>query len=568
MSSRTSRCGLAAALLLGLAATAFFFRIELASGFASAKGPHVDDRQVHWTLEWIARCLQRDTICASFWDPPIFFPARATLTLADPVAATGALYAVPRAFGAPPFPAFVATQITLTLAAFGAAFWLLRGRLGASTAAAAVGAFLFALGAPVAAQIDHPQLLARWPLPLLLGALLGLLEEPEPARRRRLWALAAAAWATQAWSALNLVWLASLLIVGFALTALLLPATRQQLARNWRSDLPAAAVSAGAALLAAWPLLRRMLAAEARVGGARYPEQWLAFTPQPESWLNVGNHNWIWGSLSGWAPIRDLPYPWEHQLGVGLVTTAACLGGVALAWRRPALRALFLACAGVLFVSLRWPGGATLWSVVHEYWPGAGSVRATGRLALVLLAPAAIALALALDRLLALGSRRHIAFGLLAAAVLLEQQRSFDAVPVAAAERRSERIAALVPADCPAFFWSPRTWGLGLTAAETQLDAMWAALELGKPTVNGYTSYAPVGWYGLHEHGLASREQRTSLRNFLSYWAAWSGLPAGEICWVLTRQGTDGLEPAGLERVDPARNPWPIAPAGGGTASP
>ncbi len=565
MTATARRAGLLAALLLGAAGIAFFFRIELTSGFAAAKGPNVDARQAHWMLEWVFHCVSGDPLCKDLWTAPYFHPARATLTYGDSTLGPGLLYAGMRAAGAPPAVGFALTQVVALALCFGAALWMLAGPLRLPAAPAALGAYLFAFGAPVAAQVDHPHLFARFPVPLLLGALLVLLEETEPRRRRIAWALAAGAWALQAWFNLNLLWLASFVTVCLAIAALALPGTRRALAGAVRTDGIAALASAAFAIAAVFPLLRRMIEAQRLLGGARELTQWYDFTPQPESWINVGAQNWIWGPLAAWPPIRDLPYSWEHELGIGLVTTVCCLAGVWLGRRRPALQALFLGSALAGLLALRWPGGFTLWRTIHEIWPGAESVRALGRLSLVLLAPAAIALALALTRLR--DARGRIAFGLLAAVVLLEQQRGFGAVDVAPAEERATQLAALVPADCPSFYWSPRWSPMNLPATVTQVDAMFAALESGKPTVNGYASYAPPGWYGLNEQIVDSPVRRAQLHDNLAFWALHAGAPKDEICWVLTRQGATGFELVRVRRVDPALSPWPDTLPGGSRAS-
>jgi hypothetical protein len=57
---------------------------------------------------------------------------------------------------------------------------------------------------------------------------------------------------------------------------------------------------------------------------------------------------------------------------------------------------------------------------------------------------------------------------------------------------RAQFVADRVPDDCTVFFWR------GQNATDPtyviQLDAMWAALELGKPTVNGYSGHDPPAW--------------------------------------------------------------------------
>jgi hypothetical protein len=103
------------------------------------------------------------------------------------------------------------------------------------------------------------------------------------------------------------------------------------------------------------------------------------------------------------------------------------------------------------------------------------------RVANVLLLPAAIgASAWAGDR------------GRLAAALslvcVLEQARTVPQLDVREEDGRVARLAERVDRNAAAFLW------VGADGARGQVDAMWAALRTGVPTLNGYSGNEPPGW--------------------------------------------------------------------------
>jgi hypothetical protein len=143
-----------------------------------------------------------------------------------------------------------------------------------------------------------------------------------------------------------------------------------------------------------------------------------------------------------------------------------------------------------------------------------------------LLVPASVGLALHLDRPRA-GRARWLAFAL-AALALAEQGQRLGAYDKAAKRADVAALASRIPTTCGAFFYAPSP---GRPDYETQLDAMWAALERGIPTVNGYSSNFPRGWE-LRDHSLRGEPDRDRLTAALSAWERSRQLPADRVCFV------------------------------------
>ena len=71
--------------------------------------------------------------------------------------------------------------------------------------------------------------------------------------------------------------------------------------------------------------------------------------------------------------------------------------------------------------------------------------------------------------------------------------------------------------------------------AFVDLDAMWAQMESGVPTVNGYSGNFPAGWQLLNPN-VASETPEELWRTRLDAWVARSGLDPARVCWVKVAQ--------------------------------
>jgi hypothetical protein len=213
---------------------------------------------------------------------------------------------------------------------------------------------------------------------------------------------------------------------------------------------------------------------------------------------------------------------WEQRLGVGLVTTAVVIATLYRERRRPGVRLLGLVAISIIALAVMYRGGVTPWSLVFRAVPGANAIRAVSRIGILLLLPAAVALALFVER----GGRWRVA---LAALALLEQGQRLVSYDKQATRAQMLALARQVPASCPAFFYSPV--GSARPNFETQLDAMWAALESGRPTVNGYSSNFPPGW-DLLQHNIAAEADRARLSAALEAWAKSRGIDPASLCWL------------------------------------
>lgn len=537
----------AALLLVGLW---LFFGAAVLSGLRELPSDDLDGSLNNLLLEQGALWARGETR-GGFLDLPGYFPVTGTRALTETDFAALPLYASFRALGAGTDAASVSTWACWLAALYAVVAVGLRRTLGASHLACSLGGFLVAFGSPRAAHFSHQQLYLQAPVVLALLALADLV--PRACRRDdgRLLAIGAIAAAAQAYACLYLAWMtAAVLLIGLAV-ALALPDCRRSLSSFVRATGPGLVGAAIAALVLIAPLALAWSSAQRALLGPTPPEIALVL-PSAASWLHSGWDARVWGWTTRILGAEALPSEWEQRLGVGLVTTVLVFGGFwsarNQAWGRWLAATLILTVA----LSTRWPGGFSPWPAIAGLLPGGEQVRAVPRLALVLLLPAAVGVALAIDRLRAGRWRRWVP--LLGALVVLEQAHPAPSHDQAGARIRQDALVAALPADCSVFHLSALEIAADRTlerhAGTYRVDAMWAALRSGRRSVAGYASHDPADfrlWFTraetldeLYWHG---RE--------LARWLRASGASEG-VCWLTVTEHDRSYSPLALVRLPTA----------------
>ena len=169
----------------------------------------------------------------------------------------------------------------------------------------------------------------------------------------------------------------------------------------------------------------------------------------------------------------------------------------------------------------------------------------------LILIPMAFALVHGLRRLGAGGARRAFV-AVVGAFVVLEQSQSHPAFEVAPLFERARQIASFVPADCDSFLYTlyrPQLAPRGRSRSNldqqySHVLAMWAALQLGKPTLNGYSGFPPPDWT-IWPSNLVLPGELDDQRQGLGRWILKTGLENETVCWVITEFG--GGEPLKID---------------------
>jgi len=188
----------------------------------------------------------------------------------------------------------------------------------------------------------------------------------------------------------------------------------------------------------------------------------------------------------------------------------------------------------------------SLWLGYSSMIPGGAAIRVVGRIVLILLIPAALGLAFLVEFL----ERKGWAVaGWIVALVCLAEQgvttKTFDA---AANRATIADIARRIDRGRTAFYYHPCD---NQRFYRYQLDAMWASLKTGEPTINGYSGHFPPDWVPFF---IVDFHPVLEVEDVLAEWERVRGLSPDRIQWI----GADC----------PRKNPVRSAGPPGGSTSP
>jgi hypothetical protein len=514
-------------LLLAIGLFTAFYP-TLLSGFTQVQQDLGDPRLVNYLLEHGFRWVHGWPGHESLWDPPFYHPARNIGALHDTLIGLGLLYWPVRWAGLPPDTAYQVFMLAVSSLNFAAAYLFMRRGLRVENTPAAAGAFLFAFANVRMARLLHQQLVAAYlPVLAILCVVLAFRSERRRQRTHAIWAFFALL-TLQMWSGFYHAWYL-ILSLGLAMAWAGLSRRLRMPVRAFLLDSWVAVTAGGVAFLAASsPMILRHLAAARDVGFHDFAGDVLPRTAHLASWLYMGTPNLMYGLLQERAPFASLPMPVEHQLASGLVTTVVALAGLWLARHRPLVRLMVAVGATLAVLSTVWPGGFTLWTWVYELVPGGAAIRAPARSALIMLLPLSAGFALAVGGLERRG--RFTVAALVLSVGIIEQVRYQPSFDKLRARDAVSRIASEVPEECPAFYVMtvPSTPGpLPYNPWKYHLDAMWAQLAVGSPTVNGYSGFQAAGWLPLYDNVVRDEDDRARLGRALTQWLDGRTLQAG-----------------------------------------
>jgi hypothetical protein len=523
--------------------------VVLAAGLACAFGPTIfsgfrrlqtdpgDTRFNHYVLEHSFRWVRGDELHRELWNPPFFAPQKNVLAYSDTLLAVAPAYWALRGGGLAPEPALAAWMMLMAGATFAAGYGLLRHGLRYGAAASSCGAFLMAFSSGRVNQLGHQQLLPHFFTIVAVHALLVLFtHETVGTRARRLWwAAFFGCFAAQFYAGYYYGFFLFLCLLLAAVGSLFVRSLRQAAWATVRRDVGFVAGAGGASALALIPLAWHYLQV-AREVGVRGPE--IAGLPRLVSFAYMGAANRLYGWTAGWKGFTDLPLAAEQAVGLGLVTSAVTLWFLWSRRRTPWVRVVtFVILAAFAFTTV-FAAKVYLFRVWYYAVPGIQAIRVMARFWILLAIPAGIAVAAATEAIRRrAGMPVAVVLALLCCAEQLTATASYDV------EMYRARIAAITekldPSESGPFFVAAAP---GEEPYLSQLDAMWAGLEAGRPTVNGYSGNFPPG-YELYESNAPDWQERL---------AAWeqARLPAEKVAVIDGEGGVRqvGAVPAGSAR--------------------
>lgn len=500
------------------------------SGFAVTPSDLGDTRFVHYLLEHALRWTLGQPLHSSYWSPPFFAPTTGHLAWSENMAGAAWVYFPFRLF-LEPHSAFQAWGLACGALNFASAYLLLRRGFKFSVIGSSVGAALFAFSAVRINQTMHWQLFPHFYTPVAAYAACRLVEASQLSPRQRVGYLAlfAAMAVAQLWASIYLGWfLIFIFAVGLAL-GLGWEKPRRELLFLVKSHPLALVVTAAVSLLVLYPMGWRYLEVAKQFGG-RPMEEALTMLPMPTTWLHMGHDSWMWGWLAKLDVFRRIPMEHEQRCGFGIVATL--LAAATFVHLRRDAKLIFV---GVLLLillattTLYSSDGFTPWRIVHAYFPGAQAIRAVARMAIVYMLGISIGVAAALTWL---AGQQKLKVAVLPLGALLVFEQGYN-TPGFSKELNRHDIAAVQAAiepGCEVFLMSP-VQGYG-PYWKYQLDAMWAAMMAGVPTLNGYSGQNPKDW-ALGEVNLRGAFDEPRVAQAAQQWiSSQPALLGKKPCWV------------------------------------
>lgn len=507
----------------------------LFSGFRLIQTDPGDTRFNNYVLEHTYRWLLAMPGHRDFWSPPMFYPARGTLAYGDLLLSFAPLYWFLRALVKEPDTAFQGWMLAVSGLNYVASYLFFRRCFALDVVPSALAALLFSFGSSRIAQLGHQQLLPQvYVISALvaIGMLFRAQAVPSSSRTVVFWmGVFCGSLVLQIYGGFYNAWFLILLLAVGAVAAVFDRKQRDLILSLVRAHLPAIVGLASVSLIATLPAVIGYVGAAQEVGFRKYKAVFELLPPW-QAWFYMGRDSLLYGWIAA-SGLLTVPNGSEHCLGVGLITVLAAAYGLHSARRSPAVRILTVLAGMIIAVTTVLPGGFSLWEIVYRVVPGAQAIRAVSRLGIFLLIPVALGVGLATQRLLKGGHRwATAAVALLCVAEQVHVTPAYDKYAIRA---DVAQLGQSIDPGCEAFLFTPRDPQRRMPFWRVQLDAMWASLDVGIPTVNGYSGNLPRGWEFYPGLIGSHRDERLFQRN-LRAWAERSEIQPDRICWI--RHGT------------------------------
>ncbi len=522
-------------LLAGMLA---LFHPTILSGFSLMQADPGDTRFNNYILEHGFQWISGNPFHASFWNPPMFYPATNTAAYSDILLGAAPPYWVFRLVGLPPDTAFQLWMLSMGILNFSVAFWVMRRELGLTAIASAGGAYLFAFAALRGNQMSHQQLLPQFLSMLAVFCLLRIFryqrsaEGASPWRARGLIALLAASVVLQLYAGFYLGYFLCLGLSTWFGIALLFREGRSVIGGVVRRHAVTIVLSLVISLVPLTWMGYHYLEGQRHVG----PRPWSevrSMVPRTESWLDIGPGSWLYGWTRQYVSFSWVPVEGEHRLGLGLATLVITVIGLFRMSRGTWGLITLLTALVIGLVAFSYLRTIVPWWVVFKIVPGASAVRAVTRIALLLLIAFSFGLAFFLDSI----RNQKIALALLLL-VCLEQGITTQSYGKYVVRSEVNRLASHIPAQAGSFYYAPcfirngkaRQWDQ--RSYKSQIDAIWAGLITRVPTVNGYSGNMPPEWSELYHLCIRSKSDEERIRAALERWLSTHGLDRSSVALI------------------------------------
>jgi hypothetical protein len=532
----------AAFLLLGLLAAC---HPMILSGFTQVQTDPGDTRFNNYILEHGYQWLANNPLHRSFWDPPMFFPARNTAAFSDILLGSAPIYWLCRLSGFYWDTSFQLWMMAVLALNYLLTVILLRRELGLSALSAIAGAYIFAFAGIRVSQLGHQQLLPQF---FSLVAVLALIKIFKPAAhptsspslsRDQVWIpVFFLALVLQFYASFYLGWFFAFGLLIFFLAGLLLQESRRQILQvvkgNYGMILASTLLAVAALSWMGWHYLL-----SSQITGHRPWWEVASMIPRLTSWIDMGPDNWLHSWTRTWIDFNSIPLEHEHRIGLGVLTGVIALAGLIkianTTWGRvTALTFLVIALAALDFF------GWSPWKVVFDIFPGARAIRAVTRVSLLLLLFFSLGVAFFCEYF----GLSKVFLSILLIIIGVEQIQTTGYYDKILVRDRIHQIAQKVPRDCQAFYYLPLQDNTRKSCDEHQIDAMWVQMVAQVPTINGFSGWHPPRWLTFFHWSVTATSDVSTMKSIISDWLSTQGLTSPTLVPV----GTDEVQIYGLFR--------------------
>jgi hypothetical protein len=439
----------------------------------------------------------------SLIDLSFFYPYPYVLGFSENLFGSFPVYLVGRLIAGKTDLAFQFWYLASYVVNYTAAYYSLR-KLDLRPVAAIIGALIFAFALPISAQTSHVQLSYRFGVPLAITSLIMFL-------RTARWAefLPAVGWFVwQFYCSIYigfflLLMLGSIVLMWF-LTTLYnsnIKIVVYKYFLSWEDQSFREKIFFILTIIFFIFIMALLLFPYLKVGeiyGAkRQASEIFSMLPQPGSYLLM-DESYIWKSFS--RIVSNIPMRHEHQIFIGLMPLLLTILGIfygILILRSQTFFIIFGSLLMLVALTLNLYGWS-LWGYLVNL-PLFSAIRAVTRIILVSLFPIAYLSGLIFDR-----QFKHSKTIACIVILLLIVEASLIKINSSSMIEWRQRVAKVMeevphPLDPRSIlFFAQRGGGLNIIE---EIDFMWASLNLGVPTLNGYSGMVPPGYgnnYGVN----------------------------------------------------------------------
>ena len=447
-----------------------------------------------------------------------FYPFPFILGFSDNLFGSYPFYFFARLFARYPEQAFGIWYAISYALNFSSTYYVLR-KLNLSNVASITGAVIFTFAFPVSAQTSHVQLAYRFATPMAILETIQFLRDQS---WRSL--MISFIWLTwQFYCSIYLGFFLGLMIVAiyivYGLRSFLVCRNPKDVIHSFlvgwqRLEIGSRAIffcCLFALCFCLVALFYPYLKVSELYGVKRSLTEITSMLPSPGSYILM-EESWLWRFLGGY--VSAIPMRHEHQIFFGAIPIALALIGLIFgSTKRNGLAFSLLTVTLIFLIVLTLNfNGHSLW-LYFAGLPLASAIRAMTRISLVLLFPIAYLGAVAVD--LIPKKLTFIKYILILGMVFEFSTVRVNSSPSAEWREHTAVSMAKVPKELPMssiLFFSQDP---SKSSANQELDAMWTALNLGLPTLNGYSGNLPPGFK--QDYGMDCFEISRRLRAYLKF---------------------------------------------------